>query len=138
MPDLNHLLWRAEGTRQFLHLVFTLFCGGVQRQCEAYMGPGDSAHRKGPMVRTFQGRTSPDPEIPCVLVSEDAGRRIFAALQGGPLYVKIHIERNESFQAFRRNVALGHRVRMALLAESIIAKPGMGVVDFQEYFFRNM
>ena len=37
---------------------------------------------QGPMVRTFQGRTSPDPEIPCVLVSEDAGRRIFAALQG--------------------------------------------------------
>ncbi|CAK9006908.1 Hypothetical protein SCF082_LOCUS9229 [Durusdinium trenchii] len=265
MPDLNHLLWRAEGTRQFLHLVFTLFCGGVQRQCEAYMGPGEEDildqhlgyfqpwhvapfwvhmpthfeglrqsvnlelrsgsiekpcsrwhcvqaidaewnehlqstdfHRviynaenpfatlpfekqvfqgaialirqgggcgfaykacaaraagavgciiwssesldllQGPMVRTFQGRTSPDPEIPCVLVSEDAGRRIFAALQGGPLYVKIHIERNESFQAFRRNVALGHRVRMAFLAESIIAKPGMGVVDFQEYFFRNM
>ena len=54
------------------------------------------------------------------------------------MYVKIHIERNESFQAFRRNVALGHRVRMAFLAESIIAKPGMGVVDFQEYFFRNM
>jgi hypothetical protein len=35
-------------------------------------------------------------------------------------------------------VAQGHRVRVAMLAEYISAKPGMGGVDFQEYFFRNM
>lgn len=56
----------------------------------------------------------------------------------GPLYVQIRIDRNESFQTFRQNVALGHHVRMAILAESISAKPGTGGVDFHKYFFRNM
>lgn len=41
MPDMSNLVWRAEGHRQFLHVVMTLFCGGIQRRCEAYMGPGD-------------------------------------------------------------------------------------------------
>lgn len=267
MPDMSNLVWRAEGHRQFLHVVMTLFCGGIQRRCEAYMGPGDEdvldqhigyfqpwhvapfwvhtpsnfeglhqsvnlemrqmsierpssrwhcvqtmdaewnehldstpfcptifagaqnpfatlpfeaglfegsialirqgggcdfAHKacaardagavgciiwstepildllSGPMVRTFQGQESPDPGIPCVLISDDAGRRVHAALDQGPLYVQIRIDRNESFQAFRENVAQGHRVRVAMLAEYISAKPGMGGVDFQEYFFRNM
>ena len=42
---LSQLLkaWQTvfPGRRQFLHLVMTLFCGGLQRRCEAYMGPGD-------------------------------------------------------------------------------------------------
>lgn len=267
MPDMSNLVWRAEGHRQFLHVVMTLFCGGIQRRCEAYMGPGNEdvldqhigyfqpwhvapfwahtpsnfeglhqsvnlemrqmsiespssrwhcvqtmdaewnehldstpfcptifagaqnpfatlpfeaglfegsialirqgggcgfAHKacaardagavgciiwstepildllNGPMVRTFQGQESPDPGIPCVLISDDAGRRVHAALDQGPLYVQIRIDRNESFQTFRENVAQGHRVRVAMLAEYISAKPGMGGVDFQEYFFRNM
>lgn len=36
------------------------------------------------MVRTFQGQESPDPGIPCVLISDDAGRRVHAALDQGP------------------------------------------------------
>ena len=39
---LSHAFTSSRGTRQFLHLVFTLFCGGVQRRCECYMGPGIS------------------------------------------------------------------------------------------------
>ena len=65
---------------------------------------------------------------------------IFEALHHlpGPLFCQIRIERNESFKAFRAACGAGHRVRMALLAEHIVAKPGMGGMDFQEYFFRNM
>ena len=46
--------------------------------------PARSPRLSGPMVRTFQGQESPDPGIPCVLISDDAGRRVHAALDQGP------------------------------------------------------